>query len=108
MFKPGDVVEGAEVIMGIKETVPVTVSENVLVTVPVAVRNDLKAQIIYKGPLVAPVKKGDAVGILRVTVPRMGTHEYPVVAAEDMPALGLFAGTITKLRMMIGGSDSVR
>lgn len=108
MFKPGDVVEGAEVIMGMKETVPVTVNENVLVTVPVAVRNDLKAQIIYKGPLVAPVKKGDAVGILRVTVPRMGTHEYPVVAAEDMPALGLFAGTITKLRMMIGGSDSVR
>jgi hypothetical protein len=58
--------------------------------------------------LVAPVKKGDPVGILRVSVPRMGEFEYPVVAAEDMPQLGLFAGTITKLRMMIGGSDSVR
>lgn len=108
MFKPGDIVEGAEVVMGQKETVPVTVSENVLVTVPVAVRNDLKAQIVYKGPLVAPVKKGDPVGVLRVSVPRMGDHEYPVVAAEDMPALGLFAATITKLRIMIAGSDSVR
>lgn len=108
LFKPGTVVESAKVAMGQKESVGLTVEEDVLATIPVAVRNDIKAEIVYKGPLIAPVKKGQAVGVLRLSIPRMGDSEYPLVAAEDMPELGLFAGTITKLRLMLGDKSAVQ
>ncbi|MBU0800801.1 MAG: D-alanyl-D-alanine carboxypeptidase [Alphaproteobacteria bacterium] len=105
LFKPGDTVDTATVVMGVKEGVPLTVEEEVLVTIPVAVRNDLKVEMVYQGPVMAPVKKGQHVGTLRVTVPRIGVTEFPLVAATDVAELGLFAGTITKLRYMIGGGS---
>lgn len=103
LFRTGDIVDGAQLVMGVKETVPMTVTQDILVTVPVAVRNDLKVEMIYNGPIVAPVKKGQELGVLRVTVPRMGVQEHKLVAVADVNALGLFAGTMTKLRLMVIG-----
>ena len=38
----------------------------------------LKAEIIYKGPLKTPIKKGDRVGVLRVTSRSQAVNEVPL------------------------------
>jgi D-alanyl-D-alanine carboxypeptidase (penicillin-binding protein 5/6) len=106
LFKAGMPVENAEVVMGQKVDVPLVTAGDVRLTVPIAFKNDLKAEVVYKGPLVAPVAKGQDVGTLRVTVPRVGVYEYKLVAGEDVPSLGLFAATVTKLRMMAAGNKA--
>jgi serine-type D-Ala-D-Ala carboxypeptidase (penicillin-binding protein 5/6) len=44
----------------------------------------LKGEIVYNGPIKAPVKKGDQVAVLRVTSSAAATSEVPLFAAEDI------------------------
>jgi D-alanyl-D-alanine carboxypeptidase (penicillin-binding protein 5/6) len=101
--KPGEAIETAAVAMGTKESVGITVEKDVVITVPNAMRRDLKVSIKYMSPIIAPIAKGQSIGVMTVEVPRMGTYEFPVVANEDVPKLGFFTGTLTKLRYMLLG-----
>lgn len=103
IFSAGDTAEQAYVVMGQAEQIPLVVNEDIVVTVPKAVRNDLKVTALYKTPLIAPVKKGDQVGTLRVDIPRVGVREYPLLAGQDVEKLGLISGALTKARMLLGG-----
>lgn len=49
----------------------------------------LKAEIVYSGPLKAPVAKGDQVAMLRVTSVTNAVNEVPLFAAEDVVAGGV-------------------
>lgn len=106
LFAANDVVEQAEIAMGQAGQVALTVDKDIIVTVPKAVKNDMKVTVSYKGPLIAPVKKGDQIGTLRVDVPRVGVTEYPLYAAADVAKLGFFAGTMQKAKIMLGGHAS--
>ena len=48
----------------------------------------LKGEIIYNGPLKAPIRKGDQVAMLRVVSSTEATNEVPLFAADDVPATG--------------------
>jgi len=106
LFAAGDIVDHAEVTMGQAGQVALTIDKDVVVTVPKAVKNDMKVTVSYNGPLMAPVKKGDQVGTLKIDVPRVGVVEYPLYAAADVAKLGLFAGTLQKAKIMLGGHAS--
>ena len=103
LFKAGEEIDRARVVMGMTGEVPLTVEKDLIVTLPATVRNDLKVEMVYGGPLEAPVKKGQKVGTLRITVPRMPVTEVPLVAAQDVGRIGLFAGTFTKMKILLGG-----
>lgn len=49
----------------------------------------LKAEIIYKGPLKTPIRKGDRVAMLRVTSSSQAVNEVPLYAAEDVEGGGV-------------------
>ncbi len=103
IFAAGETVEEAPVVMGKSATVPLVIQKDLNVTVPVSVKNDLKVEVAYKGPLQAPVKKGQQVGVLRVDSPRIGKIELPLIAGADVGRIGFFAGTIAKARLMLDG-----
>jgi serine-type D-Ala-D-Ala carboxypeptidase (penicillin-binding protein 5/6) len=44
----------------------------------------LKGEIVYQGPLKAPIRKGDQVALLRVTSSTEASSEVPLFAAEDV------------------------
>lgn len=50
----------------------------------------LRAEIVYKGPLKPPLKKGDEVARLRVTSSSSASTEVPLVAVEDVEAAGVW------------------
>ena len=102
LFNSGDIVGEATVAMGKKGAVPLRVQEEVAITIPKTVKNDLKVEIAYDGPVVAPIRKGTQIRVLKVSVPRVSDFEVPLYAAEDVETLGFFAMTIEKIKTKLG------
>ncbi len=103
VFKAGDIVDQAEVVLGQKAFVALTVDKTIRIPVPTSLRNDLKVDVTYKGPLIAPVKKGDVVGAVKISIPRVKDFEVPLLAAEDVEEIGFFAGAFAKGMLLIEG-----
>jgi len=101
LFKASAEVDNARVVLGKKETVPLTVESDMMVTLPLSVKNDLKVQVVYDGPLEAPLQKGQKVGVVRAEVPRVGTIEVPLVTAESVDRIGFFAGAFAKAKILL-------
>lgn len=103
IFKAGDAVDQIPVVMGQAAQVAAVSEMDILVTVPVAVRNDLKVEVSYSAPLTAPVKKGQEIGKIKVDVPRMSGFELPLVAAADVAPLGFFDSLVAKAKLLMAG-----
>ena len=90
-FEPRELVEAGrslgevKLFGGASATVPVEADGPVVVFLPVAGADDLRAEIVYTGPVPAPVAKGDAIARLRVTRDGELTQETPLFAAADVP-----------------------
>ncbi|MFN3827438.1 MAG: D-alanyl-D-alanine carboxypeptidase family protein [Micavibrio sp.] len=101
LYKAGDVVDNASVVLGKQAFVPLTIEKDIRIPVPVSFRNDLKVEVVYNGPLQAPIKKGDVVGVLKVSIPRTKDFEVPLVAAADVEKIGFFAGAFAKALLLL-------
>jgi serine-type D-Ala-D-Ala carboxypeptidase (penicillin-binding protein 5/6) len=96
-YTNGQIVTTVPVALGTAPDVPVTVGSSLVVTVPRLGDRDLKVTAKYTEPLIAPIKKGDAVGTLSVQLgPEQPSIELPLVAATDVPSLGFFARAVAK------------
>ncbi len=85
LFKEGEPVGEASVFGGAKSSVPLVAKGVMAIFVPVANRDQLKARIVYQGPLTAPVEAGTEVGKLRVFIGERLMQESPVYAGETVP-----------------------
>lgn len=98
LYKAGTEVGRAPVAYGLTKEVPLVLTQDVNMTIPIrAMPTDIAASIHYKSPIIAPVKKGEQVGVMKVTVPDIGTREFPVVTAEDVVAKGFMGRTFEKI-----------
>lgn len=97
-------VADAPVVMGVERSVPLIVDQDLKVTMPrMGAQSAAKAQAIFKGPLEAPVKKGQEVGIIRIEVQNMKPVELPILAAKDIPRIGFFPSLVEKAERIIFG-----
>jgi len=76
---------------GADNQLPIGVTENVLVTVKRGDYDKLKASMDIPATLIAPFKKGQQVGTLRVTLDGQPVETLPLVALADAPEGGFFA-----------------
>jgi D-alanyl-D-alanine carboxypeptidase (penicillin-binding protein 5/6) len=88
----------ADVWLGQAPSVPLIATQDVSAGLHVAAAKKMRAEVVYKGPLYAPVRKGDVVGELIVTAPGMKEIRVPVSAGADVPKLGLFGRAMRGLR----------
>lgn len=104
LFDPEEVVGRARVWGGDRIFVPLIGGNDVNVLLPKAQSSQrLQAQIIYKSPLKAPIKKGDVVATLRVTTASQAVNEVPLQAGEDVPVAGTMRrGLDTLVHMAFG------
>lgn len=90
LFDVGEVVGQARVWGGSRMFLPLVGSDGVQVVFPRLPANQrLRAEIIYKSPLKAPIAKGDVVAQLRISTPSQAVSEVPLVAAEDVAPAGV-------------------
>ncbi|MEY4983405.1 MAG: hypothetical protein RIR62_1671 [Pseudomonadota bacterium] len=78
----------AEVFLGEADSVGLVPAEDVRLLVPARVQDGVKAEVIYTGPLTAPVAKGTQVAELIVQVPDLPDARIPLVAEADVPRGG--------------------
>jgi D-alanyl-D-alanine carboxypeptidase (penicillin-binding protein 5/6) len=101
LYAAGNAVKSLEVWKGSARTVKVGVGADLFVTVPKGEADKLKAELVSQQPLVAPLTKGQRVGVLRVTHEGKPFGEYPLIALEPVAAAGFFGRTWDTLRLWL-------
>jgi D-alanyl-D-alanine carboxypeptidase (penicillin-binding protein 5/6) len=89
LFSAGDVIENVPVWLGTSPSVPLVAGRDVTVTMPRNWRQKASVKVAYASPLSAPVAKGDTLGKLTLTGQGVPNLEVPLMAAADVPRLGL-------------------
>jgi serine-type D-Ala-D-Ala carboxypeptidase (penicillin-binding protein 5/6) len=88
----------AEVWLGQAKTVPLVTTEARQIGLHVDAAKAIKAKVVYKGPLRAPLKAGDVVGELVVSAPGVSEVRIPVAAGADVKRLGLIGRAAVGMR----------
>ncbi len=101
LLEKNDVADKAMVWLGVSNDVPLVVGEDIILTLPKVGRDKIKFTVSYDGPLSAPVKKGDKVGLLTVNVPNFGKYKYPLYTGANVDELGLIPKTIKKAKYFL-------
>lgn len=81
-------VDVADVWNGTEKSVSLVASRDIIFTLPRSVRKDLQVKVVYNSPLAAPLKAGEEVGTMEVTIPERGVEKIPLVAAKDVTIAG--------------------
>jgi serine-type D-Ala-D-Ala carboxypeptidase (penicillin-binding protein 5/6) len=89
LFAAGETIGEAKTYGGAKGRVPLVSPQPVRVLVPRSTSEKLSAKIIYSGPVVAPIEKGQPIGTLRVSRGENVVLEVPLQAGEDIGQGGL-------------------
>ena len=94
VVKAGAQVAQAAVFMGEADTVGLVPAEDVKLLIPALAQDGLQAQVVYTGPLEAPISKGAEVAQLVIAVPGLPEHRVSLLAETDV-AKGGFVKRLT-------------
>ncbi len=99
--KAGTSVASADVWMGRDQKVALVPLEDVSMLMPVTSQEDVSAEVIYNGPITAPITKGQQIAELLITPPGLPETRIPLVAGNDVPAGGFMSRVGTVAQMLI-------
>lgn len=105
LFEANEAVADAEVWLGTQAKVPLVAAEKVHFTLPRNARKTMKVAAVFEGPLPAPIRKGQEVAKLRITVPDGPTQEVPLYAAADVAKLGFVGRIGAAVKHIVFGSN---
>lgn len=84
VVKAGTRVTEAQVWLGAADTVGLVPAEDVRLLLPSQVQESVTAEVIYNGPVEAPVAKGTQLGELIIHIPDLPDARIPLVAEGDV------------------------
>ena len=102
VVKAGTRIAVAEVFMGAETTVGLVPAADLRLLIPALAHDGLTAEVVYMGPLSAPIAKGDPVAVLVINVPTLPEQRIPLLAEADVGRGGFFtrlSAAATQLRM---------
>lgn len=101
LFKKDDVVEQAKVWLGKKDTIPLVINRDIIVTVPKHQENMVNVKLKYESPIKSPIKKGDYLADVEVYLGENLVNSFKIFASEDVEKLSLFRGLFRKFKYYI-------
>jgi serine-type D-Ala-D-Ala carboxypeptidase (penicillin-binding protein 5/6) len=104
LFSASDVIAQVPVWLGAERTVSLVAGRDVIVTMPRNWRQKASVKVAYDSPITAPVAKGDTLGKLTVTGEGVPHLEEPLMAAADVPLLGLPGRAMAVLSKYVTGT----
>jgi serine-type D-Ala-D-Ala carboxypeptidase (penicillin-binding protein 5/6) len=87
----GTQIATADVWMGAERSVGLTVAEDLRLLVPVLHQGAVDAQVVFDGPIAAPITAGQPIGELIITLDGLPEKRVPLVADADVPLGGFTA-----------------
>ena len=103
LFSAGDTVDEAQVWLGADARVPLSVTKNLVVTLPRQARPGMKVTLQYDSPIPAPVAKGETLGKIVVTAPNLVPIEMPLVATKNVPRMNAVGRIATLAGYLVWG-----
>ena len=103
LYKAGATVGSAKVQLGSDDEVALVAPRNLAVTIPAGILSKVTStRVRYKGPVKAPIAKGQHIADLVVTTPDAGEQVMPLVAAEAVEEAGFFGRAWIGLKQLLG------
>ena len=76
-------------------------TQSIVVAVPAGSAGKVKSQVVRPDPLVAPIKKGQQIGVLKISNGEQALAEVPLFALEAVEEAGLIGRTWDAIRLWI-------
>lgn len=105
-FNKGATVTEAQVWLGRDSVVPLVTHQNIVATVPRAIRSKIKITVTYNSPVPAPIKAGAELATLTVTYPGAPGIEVPLYAGANVARLQGIGRLETALRYLVWGAPA--
>lgn len=107
LFEGETEIARANVWLGQEAEVGMAPVEDISLLLHYRVLPDVTAEVIFEGPIEAPIIKGEMLGELVVTIPEMGSKHFPLAATADVAEAGFVdrfkaAFQILSARVMAG------
>jgi len=99
LYQNGAQVSVLKVWKGASSTVPAGFVADQYVTLPKGQAQQLKLTLEAVEPLLAPIARGQRVGMVKVTLADKPVGEYPLVALEEVPLASLFGRAWDTIRL---------
>jgi len=99
LFQKGEAISKLQVWKGSKRELKAGVATDLYVTVPRGSADKLKAELVSRQPLFAPLAAGQSVATLRLLHEGRLLGEYPVVALDNIAVAGFFARAWDAMRL---------
>lgn len=97
----GEIVAQAPVWLGGASQVGLTTAEGVNVLIPAGAAAEVKAEAVFNGPVEAPIRSGQKLGDLVVTIPGTAGARLALLAASDVARAGM-VGRLQSAAMRLG------
>ncbi|GHG93948.1 D-alanyl-D-alanine carboxypeptidase family protein [Pseudodonghicola xiamenensis] len=101
LAQAGAPVAQAKVWMGRDQTVGLVPEGDLTALLPVMSSDDVQAEVVYTGPIHAPITKGQKLADLVFTPEGMGEIRRPLVAANDVPTGGFMVRVQTAASVLL-------
>ena len=103
LVEAGEIVTQVPVWHGDEAEVKATPERRFDIITPRTGKRKMVATVTYDKPILAPVKKGDQIGVLKITLPGLESQETVLVAAEDVGRSAVIGRAISSLIYLIVG-----
>ena len=101
VYKAGQNIQAQKVWKGSDREVPATVANDLVVTLPKGEYSKVKAKIISKKGLVAPILVGQEVATIQFSLDGKVIDQRKLVAAKEIKQAGIFGRMIDSVRMLL-------
>jgi len=102
LLRQGQRIGEARVQLGGSSTVGLVAPRNIAVTYPAGLGQNLRARIVYQGPVKAPITQGQHIADLVVETADMPSQTMPLVAESAVGEAGFFGRLWHGLKSLIG------
>ena len=100
LYEASQPIATPEVWKGRIAQVKVGFSRSIYLTVPKGkTASDIKSVLEHNQPLLAPLKAGERVGTLKLSIDDKPVEQLPVVALEDVESAGLFGRLVDSVKL---------
>lgn len=99
LYAKNQVISTSPIYKGEEKEVSLGVQKDLLINVPRGMSKELKATVVRKENLIAPIKAGTELGTLNVTLDKDTVAKIPLVALKDVKEAGFIGRMIDSTRL---------
>ena len=100
LAKQGTRLAEVPVWMGASKTVGLVVDHDVTELIPSLAHEGVKAEVVYNGPIAAPIKAGQRIADLQIEIPGAAPVKVPLLADADVPTGGFMTRMKTAAQVL--------